>query len=539
MTAPPVVPPPPAGPPPPPTGPGGPWGDPWLAPPAAADRPLLLDRGWSDVSDYVPPDLRVVGAVAAAAVATDLALRSGVIGVAGGLLAGVVVAGLLGGGRVPNRRAWPVLALAPAFGAFLAVRTSPWLLPLDVVAAAGLLVLGASLSREGDPLDLTVPGLAGRALHGLAHGMLAPGFLAAGLAALRRSRSNGRRRPGGDTGDAAPAGGGAAAVARGALLAAPVVCLLVLLLGSADPVFASFVRVPTAPVDLVVHALLLGVGAWGAAGLLRMASAAPFTVPVSPRRPLGAVEAITVMAGLVAVFAAFALSQLAAAVGGADYVRRTAGLSYADYARSGFFQLLAAAAVTLAVVLAVRASARLDTATHRLRFLVLGEAAVVLTLVVVGGAVRRLWLYEQAYGLTMLRLTSLLFALWIGAVFVLVALSLAGVGRSRAWLTPAALALALAGLLAVNAANPEAIVVRRNVERFAGSDQLDAWYLATLSDDAVPALLAAVPDLDAESAGIVLDRVCAGDRRAAGGFWAYNGSVAAAVEARRAHCPRE
>jgi hypothetical protein len=221
------------------------------------------------------------------------------------------------------------------------------------------------------------------------------------------------------------------------------------------------------------------------------------------------------------------------ALGGAGYVRRTAGLSYAEYARRGFFQLLAVAAITLAVLLALRALVR-----HRdRRFVVLSEVAVVLTLAVVAGAVRRLGLYEQAYGLTLLRLWSLLFAVWIGAVFVLLGLSLAGLHRRRAWFVPAAVALGLAGLLVLNGADPEAVIVRRNVERFAGTDRLDVWSLTSLSDDAVPALADALPRLAPADRDLVLSRICAGERRRSGGPWAANASRDAAVEARLRVCP--
>ena len=49
-------------------------------------------------------------------------------------------------------------------------------------------------------------------------------------------------------------------------------------------------------------------------------------------------------------------------------------------------------------------------------------------------ALRRLWLYEEAYGFTMLRLYSHIFAGWIGLAFRLFAADLAVVWRGRRWL---------------------------------------------------------------------------------------------------------
>ena len=60
---------------------------------------------------------------------------------------------------------------------------------------------------------------------------------------------------------------------------------------------------------------------------------------------------VTVLAVLDVLYAFFLAVQCAALFGGADYLAR-AGISYASYARSGFFQLVAVAAVNLACLLA-------------------------------------------------------------------------------------------------------------------------------------------------------------------------------------------
>ena len=480
-------------------------------PPAAPPMPPTFGPGWPDVSHVDPADTRALVAIVVAAVGTDLAVRSEIDGLAGALLPLVVVAGLLASGRVPNRRAWPVLAAVPLLGVWLVARAN-WLLPLDVLAAATLLVVGASYARDGDPLDLTIPGVLGRGIHAFVHGLLGIAFP---FSALR--------------------GRGNLAVVRGIALGAPLLLVLGMLLGSADPVFASFFHVPDDFADLLGHLVLLVIGAWGAAGLLRMASGEAYDVRPASSRPLGRVEALTVLGGVVAIFAAFTVSQLVSVIGGADYVRRTAGLSYAEYARNGFFQLLAAATITLGVLLALRAT--VQDARER-AFLVLSEAAVVLTVLLVAGAVRRLGLYEQAYGLTGLRLFSTAFAVWIGLVFVLLGVSITGrIRPERQWFVPVAAAVGVVGLLGLNVANPDAWIVRRNVDRFGATDKLDVEHLVQLSDDAVPALLEARDEMSAENAARIEERVCGGERTATGGVWAFNFAQDAAIEARNEHCP--
>lgn len=480
---------------------------------------------WADLTVATPPDARVVGATVVAAIGTDLAVRSGVFGLAGALLTLGVPALMWSTRRVPNGRAWPLLAAAAAFGPCLLARSSPWLLPLDVLASAGLLVLAATFARAGDPLDLTVPSAIARGLVAFVGGLAAPGF----LLALRTRRSS--------------QSGTGQALVRGLLLAAPLLFVLGVLLASADAVFASVFRLPDDGFELVLHAMLLAVGSWGMAGLLRVASARSMAdLPRNSFR-LGSVEVTTVLGAIVALHAAFAVSQLVVVAGGARHVLDTEGLTYAEYARSGFFQLLAVAGLTLAALMAIRAVApdRGDDAASRLpsHLLVLSEAAVALTVVIVAVALRRLHLYEVAYGLTMLRLVSTVAAVWIGAVFVLFGISLAGVGAPRRWFVPAATAAAVVALFGLNLANPEAVVVRRNVAHHAETGKIDTAYLASLSADATPSIVDALPKLPPHERQLVLDAICARPRTASGGFWAYNASEDGAIEARNRVCPDE
>ena len=460
-----------------------------------------------------PADARVLVAAGVAAVLADLAVRSGVAGVSGTLLVVAVVAGVLASGRVANIDAACVIGAALPFSLFLSVRTSPWLLPLDVMAIAGLLLLGSSLAAGGRLFDLPVPNLAVRAVHAGAHGLAAPAFLAGPLS---------RRRT--------------VAILAGAGLTLPLLVVLGLLLASADAVFAGFFSWWSSPETVITHAVLLGVGAWGMAGLLRLSSADPAPAPPELPSRLGHVEATVVVGSLVALFTAFAVAQVVAVAGGAGHVLETAGLTYAEYARQGFFQLVAVAAITLVALVGLRAITDLSDPVDRRRFTVLGEVAVALTLVILAVALRRLGLYTDAYGLTMLRLFSLVFTLWIGTVLVLAGLALAGVGAHRAWLPGAALVVGLALLLGLNALNPEAIVAHHNVERAARQLAVDPLYLAELSDDAVPALVDALPRLQEPQRTAVVEAVCRGEDWPFDGWAAANTSRRRAMDARQRVC---
>lgn len=457
-------------------------------------------------------DTKVLVAASVAAVLTDLAVRSGVVGLAGTLLVGAVIAGMLLSGRIVNPQAAGVVAASSLFGVWLALRMSPWLLPLDILATAGLLTLGASMARGGSVLDLPIPEVLTRTLHALAHGIAAPPFLVPPV----------ERR-------------GSAAVLRGVVLALPLLVVLGLLLASADAVFADFFRW-WSPVTVIEHGVLLAVGAWGMGGLLRLSSAeAAPPPPLLPFR-IGHVEATVVLGSLVALFAAFAVAQLVALSGGGRHVITTAGLTYAEYARSGFLQLLAVASITLAALLGLRGVTDLSDPRLRRRFTVLAEIAAALTLVIVAVALRRLGLYQDAFGLTVLRLYSSVFAVWVGVVVVLAACALAGLGSRRAWFAGAAGSAGLLALFLLNVVNPEATVARHNVERAVRTEKVDPGYLAELSGDAVPALVDALPRLPAAARQEVVAAVCADTAASSSGWWSANSSRQRATDARRRVC---
>jgi hypothetical protein len=473
----------------------------------------------------------VVTAALVAGVLADLAVRSGGAGLAGAILVLTVAGMLLAGGRPAGWQARAVIAAAGLFGGFLAVRASPWLLPLDVFAAGGLLALGASLAGGGSILDLSLLGLVVRAGHAGLHGLAAPSFAWQGL---RRVRARLTPVAAAGAGSPHPAPWWVAAV-RGVALALPLLVVLGALLASADVLFAHVVDLAPDVGDLAVHASLLGFGAWGMAGLLRVTAAMP---PESPPRRLplvGPVEATVVLASLVALFAAFAVTQVVALAGGGRHVVETAGLTYAEYARSGFFQLVAVAVITLAVLLAVDVFTDPSDRATRRRLLALSEVCVGLTLVVVLSALHRLDLYENAYGLTMLRLYVAVFVGWVGVSLALLGVWLAA-GRGRSWFPAAAAGTGLAALLILNLVNPEAMVVRRNVALAERSGRFDSGYLAELSEDAVPELVRSLPRVDPAGQAELLAHICGLPSTASGGWAAWNAARDSAIEARNRTC---
>jgi hypothetical protein len=170
-------------------------------------------------------------------------------------------------------------------------------------------------------------------------------------------------------------------------------------------------------------------------------------------------------------------------------VLRTAGLTYAEYARSGFWQLLTVSVLTVAVLGVAARLAPRGTMRDRVWLRALLGALAVLSLVIVASAMSRMWAYEQAYGFTRLRLLVSACELWLGAVFLLVLVAGIRLRERATWLPGVVLAAAVAALLGLAALDPDRFIAERNIaQATAGDGRLDLDYLQGLSADAVPAL---------------------------------------------------
>lgn len=375
------------------------------------------------------------------------------------------------GGRIDlTRAAWAAATVGLlAVGTF---RAAGWLFALCLLAA---LVTGSLALTRG----AGAPTLAVRTAALAAGTLRAPRWATAGLVALGRGRTHGTHRT---------------TAVRGAATAAVSVALLAVfgsLLASADAAFADLLDdvVPDAPAPAGAARLLL----FAAATAVVLGAAAVLAAPPDltgldrpAARSIHRLEWTVPIGLLVALFAAFVGVQLTVLFGGDEHVLGADGPTYAEYARSGFWQLLAVTALTLAVLAAAARWVPRDAPADRVLARVLFGALTVLTLVIVASALSRMHTYEQAYGFTRLRVLVSVCELWLGSVLVMVLA--AGVRLRARRLPEAAVAAAVAALLALAVADPDRFVAERNVTRYAETGSVDVRHLAGLSADAVPAL---------------------------------------------------
>jgi hypothetical protein len=306
-------------------------------------------------------------------------------------------------------------------------------------------------------------------------------------------------------------------IGRALGITAPVLLVFTLLLTHADPVFGSFFTFPDMDLGLVFsHVTVAGFFAWVVAGWLRRSLLAHPGAAATPATPLpltlSATDVALALGALNLLFAAFVIVQIGWLFGGEALVLRTTGLSYAAYARHGFFELTWVAGLLLPVLLVAQALIPASDA-RTLRF----YRRLALSLVVLLGAVMfsagaRMRLYVQYYGISTDRLYATAFMIWLAIVFLWLAVT---VLRSRPQTFAWGLVVSGFGVLfALNVLNPDGLVARANLARgdagHAGATGTDLRYVASLGGDAVPVLVSALTAPD-----IAVDPVAPGDRCAA------------------------
>ena len=436
--------------------------------------------------------LRLLQTAVSLGIAADWLFYDRPLGVSLLLFVILATGGLWWNGRRENiipakRNLWLVLPLF-FFAAMTFLRTNSTLTTLNVTAVIGLLAYLTFFYTAGRVENLGLLGylllplrVFGRSV-ALATPVIRPTVKGVNM------RENGRRR--------------LFPLLRGLLLAVPVLFIFTLLLTSADLIFADYVE------ELFSLNIFDEIAEWLWRGLIILLLTALFAGGLAlaltrradeeeqsgferqlaslPRQiSLGFIETSTVLVLVNMLFAAFVAIQFAYLFGGVVQVNE-AGYTFADYARRGFFELLTVAILTMLLVLGLNWLTRRESKGQIRFFNGLGSVLIGLVLVMLVSAWRRMALYEAAFGYTELRLIVYVCMAWLGVTLVWFLLTL--------WLRPdrfaiGALLAVMGFVVTLNLINPDAFIAQQNLDRYVQMGDLDAAYLASLSDDAVPQLI--------------------------------------------------
>jgi hypothetical protein len=293
------------------------------------------------------------------------------------------------------------------------------------------------------------------------------------------------------------------AILRGVLIAIPILLIFTALLSSADLVFAQraqdFVRMfrlEKLP-EYIFRCIYILAGAYALSGIFLHAAQKsqdeklsgmdkPFISPF-----LGFTEAAIVLGAVVVLFALFAIVQFQYFFGAQANIG-VQGYTFSEYARRGFGELVTAAFFSLLLFLSLSAVVKRTNQEQRWIFSGLGLGMMALVGVMLFSAFQRLMLYEAAYGFSRLRAYTHVFMIWLGVLLAVVVVL--DILRKERTFALAALMACIGFAASLILLNVDGFIVRQNVARTVAGESLDVAYLASLSPDSVPALVAALQD---------------------------------------------
>ena len=286
------------------------------------------------------------------------------------------------------------------------------------------------------------------------------------------------------------------ALLRGLFLTLPIFIILLGLLTSADLIFAERVEAALRWLNLerlaeyAGRAFVLIMSALFFLGSLVIALRSE-----SERSPvklgrfkafLGPIEAFVVLGAVDLLFTSFVIFQFVYLFGGNANISET-GYTYAEYARKGFFELVAVGLLSIGLTLLLAIWTRRDEKLARSWFFALCSVLVVEVGVILVSALTRLLLYENAFGFTRLRTYTHVFIPWMA--ILLAAFLILLLRENLRYLPHTVIICSIGFAVTLNLLNVDRFIVGQNIARYEVNGSIDLAYLFSLSEDAIPDLI--------------------------------------------------
>ncbi len=288
-------------------------------------------------------------------------------------------------------------------------------------------------------------------------------------------------------------GKGTVSLIRGLIIAIPTFAVLLFLLIQADPIFNKLTQNIFSGIgertvkSLIIFLALLGFG---------LATYKLQEQTSEERIAEGKSHELVVITGsVIALFAAFILVQfryLFSSVGERELAELGINsLTYSEYVRKGFFELLVASSVACGLLLYVlryfkQLRGKLAVVVHLFGTILTIETGFLLL-----SAVKRLLLYADAHGLTRARIFGFVFLIWLGILLIIFLVQLLQRVKQQ-WFFGSIVAATLFVLMLVNIINVDGLIATSYKPTVNG--EVDYYYLANLSADGEQSWQSAIED---------------------------------------------
>lgn len=205
---------------------------------------------------------------------------------------------------------------------------------------------------------------------------------------------------------------------------------------------------------------------------------------------------ITVIAMLNLVYLIFTIIQFSYLYGGGEN-SLPQGFTYSEYARKGFFELVAVTVINFAVVLSSMSFIKRENQIATCIVNVLLTVLIIFTFNMLYSAHFKMSLYEGSYGYTYLRVFVHYF---MGLLVLLLTAALTGIWKRNFPVAKSMIITALVMYILLNYLNVDGFIARKNIERYKNGASIDIAYLTHLSFDALPYTKELVKDNNEEVA---------------------------------------
>jgi Domain of unknown function (DUF4173) len=292
-----------------------------------------------------------------------------------------------------------------------------------------------------------------------------------------------------------PQSGNVKRILTGLVIAVPLLIIFTKLFSSADPIFGGYVN--------SIFTLHIS-GEWIGRVILFLISGAVVSVTLwslltsthkeeaqdsgsNSTAPSRTIEIATFLGSIATLFLSFIFLQINYLFGGEINIVH-AGFTYAEYARHGFWELLAVAVITLVLLVAAEKIADF-TKSKRAALTIPAIIIIGEVFVIIASAFKRLSLYVFTYGETALRFYVASFIIFLFVIFAILLYKIIQTKKESFFMHGVLLSL-ITAMVVFNLVNPEAFIAKKNFDLYEKTGKIDVDYLSSLSSDAIPVMLA-------------------------------------------------
>lgn len=278
-------------------------------------------------------------------------------------------------------------------------------------------------------------------------------------------------------------------ILKGIFISIPLVIVLLMLLSGADEVFSyylsniwDYINIKNI-LDFIVRAIIAVAVMFLVYGLNYTLSSTKVKKVnnKSLKRTFNSTTIITVLISIILVYLVFTKIQVSYL-----YLNKElpAGVTFSDYARNGFFQLVFLVVINLIMIISIKMKTIVNSSKTN-SILNIGYSIItVLTINMGVAAIYKMNLYIGEFGYTRLRILVQAFTVFlcIALLFLLIF-----IWKEKTLFKPIAIT-AMVIYLALNYCNIDNFIAKENIKLISAREEIDLWYISSLSLDAKDAI---------------------------------------------------